>query len=63
MDQAISAVIGAIVFIAFTGGLAESIGAIPFILIVTIVIGLVCFDTWEVIKGAIKPNGSNESSK
>ncbi|MBF0276797.1 MAG: hypothetical protein HQM13_03365 [SAR324 cluster bacterium] len=38
MDNLISGIISALVFIAFVGGLAESIGAIPFIIIVVIVI-------------------------
>ena len=38
MDNLISGVIAAVIFIAFTAGLAESIGAIPFIIIVAIVI-------------------------
>ena len=62
MDQTISAIIGAIIFIAFTAGLAESIGSIPFFLIVGIVIVLMGFGTIEVIKKSLKNGNSNNSS-
>ena len=63
MDQAISAVIGAIIFTWFTAGLAESIGSIPFILIVALVIGLVGYNTWEMVKEGIQSSKSEKSSK
>ena len=63
MDQSISAVIGAIIFIAFTAGLAESIGAIPFILIVGLVIVLVVINTWETIKESLANGNSKKISK
>ena len=63
MDQSISAVIGAMIFAVFTAGLAESIGAAPFIIIVIIVIGLVGVDTYEVIKEQLFSGNSNKPSK
>ena len=63
MDQSISAVIGAIIFAAFAAGLAESIGAAPFIIIVIVVIGLVGVSTYQVIKEQLNANNGNNSSK
>lgn len=37
MDNIITGAIAVVIFLAFAGGLAESIGAVPFILIVIIV--------------------------
>lgn len=50
MDNIISSILSAIVFIAFVGGLAESIGELPFIAIVTFVIILVSVDVVQSIK-------------
>jgi len=55
MDEAISSVMGAILFAAFTGGLAESINSIPFYVIVGIVIGLMATDTVETVRDKIRP--------
>ncbi len=63
MDQIFSAIIGGIIFAAFVAGLAESIGAIPFIIIVALVIGLMSFDVYQLIKETLKPGNSNRSSK
>ena len=59
MDQAISAVISAIVFVAFTAGLAQSIDAWPFMIIVGIVILLMGYGTFEVIRDAVKSRKSD----
>ena len=63
MDQSISAVLGAIIFAAFTLGLAESIGAIPFIIIVIIVLVLMGISIVQVVKEGLKSGNSNQSSK
>lgn len=63
MDESISAIIGALIFSAFVAGLAESIGAIPFILIVSIVIVLMGIDTIEVVKKALKSKKSHRLSE
>lgn len=63
MDQSISAIIGAIIFIAFTAGLAESIDAAPFVIIVMIVIGFVCIETYQVIKEQMNAKNRKNPSK
>ena len=63
MDQIITSVLGGIIFAAFVAGLAESIGAIPFIIIVTLVIGLMSIDVYQLIKDTLKPGNSSQSSK
>ena len=63
MDISISAIMGAIVFAAFVLGLAQSIGSLPFILIVVFVVGLMAFDTVQVIKEARISEKFKSSSK
>ena len=63
MDQIISAIIGGIIFAAFVAGLAESIGAIPFIIIVTVVIGFMSIDVYQLIRDTLKSGNSSQSSK
>lgn len=58
MDEIITAVIGTVIFSAFVAGLAESIGAWPFILIVAVVILLVGVDASEVIRAKLKERKS-----
>jgi hypothetical protein len=41
-------------FLAFAGGLAESIGEIPFILIVIIVGAMLCIDFYESAKEGLQ---------
>ena len=61
MDNLISSILAAIVFIAFVAGLANSIGEPPFIAIVTIVIVLMSIDVVQSIKrGFEKKNGNGE---
>ena len=50
MNNLISGGIAALIFIAFVGGLAESIGAIPFIIIVTGVIIAMLTDFLQSVK-------------
>lgn len=50
MDLAFSAILGALIFTAFVGGLAESIGTLPFSVIVGGVILMMAIDTYQTIK-------------
>ncbi|NNE63090.1 MAG: hypothetical protein HKN34_03320 [Gammaproteobacteria bacterium] len=50
MDNMITSIIAAIIFIAFTAGLAESIGETPFIFIVAIVIVMMGIDVYQSIR-------------
>lgn len=50
MDNMISGILGAIIFIAFVGGLAQSIGATPFVIIVILVIIMLLVDLTQSIK-------------
>lgn len=54
MDNLISGLIAAAVFIAFVAGLAESIGAVPFIVIVAIVIGMMLTDFVESARAGLR---------
>ena len=47
MDNLITGVIGLVIFLAFIIGLAESINAIPFMVIVGIVSCMAAFDFYE----------------
>ena len=47
MDNLITGLIAVIIFLAFAFGLAESIGAVPFILIVTIVAVMLITDFYQ----------------
>lgn len=50
MDNMISGVLSVIVFAAFTLGLAQSIGAVPFIVIVAVVLAMVLYDLRASVK-------------
>ncbi|MDH3763944.1 MAG: hypothetical protein OEU50_23440 [Gammaproteobacteria bacterium] len=54
MDNIISGAIAVAMFLAFAGGLAESIGEIPFILIVMIVGAMLCIDFYESAKEGLQ---------
>lgn len=56
MDNIITGIIGIGLFLAFIGGLAETIGAIPFILIVLFVGGMAAYDLYENIRDDRKGN-------
>lgn len=49
MDRVISTIAGALLFFWFTAGLAESIGSIPFYIIVAIVIGMMGYDAYQTV--------------
>ena len=50
MDSIITGVIGTVLFLLFVGGLAESIGAVPFIVIVIIVSIAAVYGLYEDIR-------------
>ncbi len=54
MDKIITAIIGIVMFLLFVGGLAESIGQIPFILIVIIIGGMAAYAIWDDIRDSNK---------
>lgn len=54
MDLVFSALVGAIIFTAFTAGLAESIGTLPFYIIVGSVIFMMGLDTYQTIREQFK---------
>ena len=62
MDQVITTVIGMIIFTAFVAGLAESIGALPFIIIVSLVVAAMGYNAFEVFTQWLKPGNSKKSS-
>lgn len=47
MDNLISGIIGGVLFIAFTAGLADSIGHIPFYIIVALVVTMLLVDLYQ----------------
>lgn len=54
MGLVFSALIGATIFTAFAAGLAESIGTIPFFIIVGFVIFLMGLDTYQTVMEQLK---------
>ena len=54
MDNIITGAIAVVIFLAFVGGLAESIGAVPFIIIVTIVGIMLLIDFYESAKEGLE---------
>ncbi len=50
MDNLISGVVAVAFFLAFTLGLAQSIGKLPFTIIVAVVCGMVLVDLWQSAK-------------
>ena len=54
MDKIITAVIGIVMFLLFVGGLAESIGHIPFTLIVIIIGAMAAYAFWDDFRGDSK---------
>ena len=54
MDNIITGAISVVIFLAFVGGLAESIGAAPFIIIVAIVGIMLVIDFYESAKEGLQ---------
>ena len=61
MDNIITGAIAVVLFLAFAGGLAESIGAIPFILIVVIVGAMLCTDFYQSAKEGLEEERRKKS--
>ncbi len=53
MDNLISGLIAAAIFIPFVGGLAVSIGAAPFAIIVVIVVAMFLFDFFQSVRDGL----------
>jgi len=63
MDNKITGVLGVGLFLAFIGGLAQSIGKLPFIIIVILVGGMALYDLYENIRSKGKPGqGKSDQS-
>ena len=62
MDNIITGAIAVAMFLAFTGGLAESIGEIPFILIVVIVGAMLCTDFYESVREGLQQEKEKKSN-
>ena len=61
MDNLITGFIAVAVFLAFTIGLAVSIGTLPFILIVIFVACLILTDFYQSAKAGLKDNNGEPS--
>ncbi len=61
MDNLITGLIAVAVFLAFTVGLAVSIGTLPFILIVILVGCLIVTDFYQSAKAGLKNNNGEAS--
>ena len=61
MDNLITGFIAVSAFLAFTIGLAASIGTLPFILIVVFVAGLILTDFYQSAKAGLKDNNGETS--
>lgn len=61
MDNIITGAIGVLIFIAFVVGLAESIGALPFAVIVLTVCALLCIDFYQSVKEGSQQDKSEDS--
>ncbi len=54
MDNLISGLIAAAIFIPFVGGLAVSIGAVPFAVIVVIVVAMMLIDYFQSVRDGLR---------
>ncbi len=54
MDNLISGLIAAAIFIPFVGGLAVSIGAVPFAIIVVIVVAMMLIDYFQSVRDGLR---------
>ena len=61
MDNLITGLVGIVIFLAFIIGLAESINAMPFIVIVGIVSCMAAFDFYESARDGLKKDNNNQS--
>ena len=61
MDNIITGAIAVAIFIAFAGGLAESIGAVPFIMIVVIVSAMLLVDFYQSAREGLEEERKKKS--
>ena len=61
MDNIITGAIGVAIFLAFTLGLAESIGEAPFVIIVVAVCIMLCVDFYQSAKEGMQTEADNRS--
>jgi len=59
MDNIITGFIGVAIFLAFVGGLAQSIGALPFVIIVAVIGGMALYDYYESVRDARREAAEN----
>jgi hypothetical protein len=62
MDNIISGAIAVIVFMAFVLGLAESIGALPFVVIVVSVCAMLCTDFFQSVRESLQSEKQDTTS-
>ena len=62
MDNIITGAIAVAIFLAFVLGLANSIGALPFVLIVVIVSAMICTDFYQSAKEGLKEEQQKKSN-
>jgi 4-hydroxybenzoate polyprenyltransferase len=61
MDNIITGVIAVVIFLAFALGLAESIGELPFVLIVVAVCLMLLVDFYQSARDGLKEEGKNKA--
>ena len=54
MDNIITGAIGVIIFMAFVLGLAQSIGELPFVVIVVAVCAMLCIDFFQSVRESLQ---------
>ncbi len=62
MDNIITGAIAVAIFLAFVLGLAESIGELPFVVIVVIVSAMICTDFYQSAKQGLKQERQKKSN-
>ena len=62
MDNFITGLIAVVIFLCFAGGLAQSIGHIPFVLIVIIVSCMLLFDFYQSAKEGLQKDRDRNSA-
>ena len=62
MDNLITGLIAVIIFLCFAGGLAQSIGHIPFVLIVLIVSCMLLFDFYQSAREGLQKERDRDSA-
>lgn len=63
MDNIITGALGITIFVAFVAGLAKSIGALPFILIVAIVVAMAGYDFWESARAGLREERARKAGR